>query len=122
MRESEIQRAILDAFAAMGVLAFRINSGRVKAKGGWYQGAPAGFPDVIVVVPPTGRLLGLEVKTATGEENADQVKMAKDLSRAGAAVRTVRSAEEAIRAYLDAKGPQLGAQGQQTVEGKVGDE
>jgi hypothetical protein len=101
--ESDIQRAILDAFQAMGVLAFRINSGKVRARGGWYQGAPAGFPDVLVVVPPHGRLLGLEVKTATGKERAKQVEMAEHLCGAGAAVRTVRTTEEAIRAYLESK-------------------
>lgn len=109
MSEATIQRAILDAFEAMGVLAFRINAGKVKTRGGWYQGAPAGFPDVIVVVAPHGRLLGLEVKTAKGTEREKQVEMADALSRHGAAVRTVRSVEEAIRAYLEARDAQKAA-------------
>ncbi len=108
MSEAPIQRAILDAFAAMGVLAYRINSGRVKARGGWYQGAPAGFPDVIVVVAPIGRLLGLEVKDAKGVVSDAQVRTADALCRAGAACRTVRSVEEAVRAYLETKGSQNG--------------
>jgi len=103
MSEAPIQRAILDAFQAMGVLAFRINAGKVRTRGGWYQGAPAGFPDVLVVVAPHGRMLGIEVKDAKGETNPAQDKMHKDLSGAGVPVRTCRSVEEAIRAYLEAK-------------------
>jgi hypothetical protein len=101
--EAPIQRAILDAFQAMGVLAFRINSGKVKTRGGWYQGAPAGFPDVVVVVPPSGRLLGIEVKDGKGEERESQIRMRADLTRNGAVVVTVRSVEEALRAYLDVR-------------------
>jgi hypothetical protein len=93
---------MVEAFRAMGVLAFRINSGRVKAKGGWYQGAPAGFPDLLVVVPP-GRMLGIEVKTAIGRERDAQVRMAGELGRHGVFVRTCRTVEEAVRAYLEAK-------------------
>lgn len=100
MSEATIQRAILDAFQAMGVLAFRINSGKVKTRGGWYQGAPAGFPDVLVVVPPLGRMLGIEVKDAKGETNPAQDRMHADMTRNGATVVTVRSVDEALRAYL----------------------
>lgn len=108
MSEAKIQRAILDAFAAMGVLAFRINSGRVKVRGGWYQGAPAGFPDVVVIVPPSGRFLGLEVKDEDGELREAQRKTHDALCRAGAGVRTVRSVEEAVQTYLDEKTRQAG--------------
>lgn len=108
MSEADIQRAILDAFRAMGVLAFRINSGKVRVRGGWYQGAPAGFPDVVVVVPPHGRMLGLEVKDAKGATSEVQDKMHQDLCGAGVAVRTCRTVEEAIRAYLEAKGSPRG--------------
>jgi hypothetical protein len=101
--ESDIQRAILDAFQAMGVLAFRINSGKVRTRGGWYQGAPAGFPDILVVVPPSGRLLGIEVKDRNGDERESQVRMHDALSRHGAAVRTCWTVEDAVRAYLEAK-------------------
>lgn len=103
MAEADIQRAIIKAFEAMNVLAFRINSGKVKTRGGWYQGAPAGFPDILVVVPPSGRFLGIEVKDTKGEVSAEQVRMHDALSRHGAAVRTCRSVEEAVRAYLEAK-------------------
>ena len=104
MSEAVTQRAILDAFAAMGVLAFRINSGKVKTRGGWYQGAPAGFPDVLVVVPPSGRFLGLEVKEPKAKLREGQVTMAEQLTRNGAVVVTVRTVEEAVRAYLEVRG------------------
>jgi hypothetical protein len=102
--EAAIQRAILVALTAIGAYAFRVQSGRVKVRGGYMQLAPPGTPDVLVIVPPHGRLLGLEVKTATGKEREAQVEWAEGARRLGAAVRTVRTPEEAVVAYLEAKG------------------
>jgi hypothetical protein len=48
-------------------------------------------------------MLGLEVKDAKGATSEVQDKMHKDLCGAGAAVRTCRTVEEAIRAYLETK-------------------
>lgn len=104
--EADIQRAIVQALTAVGALVWRCQSGRVKVRGGWMMLAPEGTPDLLVIVPPTGRLLGLEVKAAKGRVREAQVEWAEAARRAGAAVYCVRSAEEAVRAYLDAKGPQ----------------
>jgi hypothetical protein len=106
MSEANIQRAILAALEAIGAFAWRANSGGdkpMKVRGGYMQLSPPGTPDILVAVPPLGRLLGLEVKTATGKERASQVAWAEAASRHGVTVQTVRTPAEAVRAYQDAK-------------------
>jgi hypothetical protein len=102
--ESEIQRAILDALLACGAFAFRTNSSRgaIKVRGGWVTLCPSGTPDIYVLVPPHGRSLWLEVKTATGEERESQIAWSTDARRRGALVETVRSPQEAVAAYTAA--------------------
>ena len=101
--ESDIQRAILDALGAVGAFAFRAQSGKVKVRGGWMQLCPAGTPDILVLVPPHGLLLGLEVKTATGEERESQIIWSAKARGRGAVVATVRTPQEAVVAYRAAK-------------------
>lgn len=101
--EGDIKRAMLEALEAVGAFAFRAQSGMVKVRGGYMHLAPPGTPDILVIVPPLGRLLGLEVKTAKGAEREAQLAWASGVRRLGGWVQTVRTPEEAVRAYLDAK-------------------
>ena len=102
MSESTIQRAILDALLAAGAFAFRAQAGKVKVRGGWMHLCPAGTPDILVIVPPTGLVLGLEVKTATGEERESQLAWAAKVRARGGVVETVRTPQEALAAYAGA--------------------
>ena len=101
--ERDIKRAILEALHAAGIIAFRVHSGRVKVKRGWMHLAPEGTPDIVAIVPPHGRFLGLEVKTDEGTERDGQLEFAKGARRHGAAVCTVRSPREAVAAWQAAK-------------------
>lgn len=101
--EGDIKRRILAALEAAGAFAFRVQSGMVKVRGGWMHLSPTGTADVLVIVPPHGRLLGLEVKTAKGKEREAQLRWADDVRRLGGVVRTVRTPEEAVTAYLEMK-------------------
>lgn len=102
MSESTIQRAILDALLAAGAFAFRAQAGKVKVRGGWMTLCPPGTPDILVIVPPRGLVLGLEVKTATGEERESQLAWAAKVRARGGVVETVRSPSEALEAYARA--------------------
>lgn len=102
MSESTIQRAILDALLAAGAFAFRAQAGKVKVRGGYMNLCPAGTPDILVIVPPRGMVVGLEVKTLTGELRESQLAWAAKVRALGGVVETVRSPAEAVAAYVAA--------------------
>ena len=75
------------------VWAWRVNSGAMAVN---YRGAPAGTPDILVVLPPNGRLVGLEVKTATGQQAPSQVAWHAKAGANGVPYAVVRSTGEAL--------------------------
>jgi hypothetical protein len=104
-------RAILDAIGARpGVIAGLNSIGvavQVSETGQRYSvtyGWPCpGGPDILAVVAPHGRLLGLEVKTGAAQSSAVQRKVHKALAAVGVEVavcRSVEDAEDALAAML----------------------
>lgn len=100
--EGKAKKAILDELEEHGIWACRVQAGQVKVRGGWMHFAPPGTADILVMVPPRARCLWLEVKAAKGKERDAQIEFARDATRLGALVRTVRTPAEAIRAYVEA--------------------
>lgn len=101
MSETDIQRQIVDALKAVGAYPIRVQSGRVRVKRGYMHLAPAGTPDVLVLLP-RGRCMWLEVKDAKGALRVTQEAWRANVAQWGQIVATVRSPQEAVRAYLDA--------------------
>lgn len=71
--ETKLQAAIVEALELQGVYVERINSGKVRVKGGWMHGAKAGTPDLRGYLPGSGRAWYLEVKTDTGKPSPEQL-------------------------------------------------
>lgn len=65
---------------------------------------PEGLPDVIVIIPPTGQFLGLEIKNAKGRLRPSQIAFAQKVTNAGGIYRVVRSLEQAQNAVAEALG------------------
>jgi len=63
-----------------------------------------GLPDIVVIVPPNGRFLGLEVKSASGVLREGQKRFKANLEAAGGMFRVVRSLAQAMDAVADAIG------------------
>ena len=59
-----------------------------------------GAPDILAVVAPLGRLVGLEVKTGAGVASPEQRQVHDALRAVGAQVLVVRSVDEARAALL----------------------
>ena len=68
MRESEVQRAILDYLRYRGILHARTNAGR---RGGVHL-APKGWPDITAMY--RGRFVGIEVKSSDGTLRDAQIE------------------------------------------------
>lgn len=102
MSENAIQRAVLDALQALGVVAWRSQAGKVRVRGGFMSLAPEGTPDVIGYMPD-GRLLGIEVKasklaSATKPERREkQAAWRERAAAAGCVVGVATSVDEAVR-------------------------
>lgn len=70
-------------------------------------GLGPGSPDLIGVLAPGGRLVGLEVKTPRGRIDADQAVWHAAARRMGAFVAVVRSEDEALQALERARKGEL---------------
>ena len=66
---SGIQAQVLATLKQLGIYHMRLNSGRVKVKGGWMSLAPEGTADV-VAFPDRKTPVWLECKADTGQSEA----------------------------------------------------
>lgn len=96
MREAQIQRQILDYFAAMGIPALRVNSGGAWAGSGRrIKFGDEGFPDVLAW-PGKGVTLAIEVKRPGERLSPAQNEWALLLKARGIHHMVARSVEEVV--------------------------
>ena len=93
---SEVTRPTVDALNCIpGVIAIRIQAGRVKSRGGgWMQLAEPGSPDVIAVVK--GLAVFFECKAPKGLVSEEQLAWHARARRAGAVVVVIRKPSAAV--------------------------
>lgn len=102
--EKVIQKQILDWLKETGLLHWRQNSGIVFAGNRAIRLGESGLPDIVVIVPPGGRLVGLECKSANGRLRPDQITFQDRAKSAGAYYFVVRSLTQAMDAVASAVG------------------
>jgi hypothetical protein len=92
MEERDLQVAIVQEAKQLGWMCFhQWNS----------KHSPAGFPDLFLVHPATGRRLALELKTATGKVSIEQRDWLAALSQCGIPTAVVRPCDrDAVREWL----------------------
>lgn len=103
--EKVIQAKILKYLETTGLLFWRQNSGMIPVPTGRRKKngnmifrrvklGTQGLPDIIAILKPSGRFLGLEVKSATGRLRAAQIEFATKLIASGGEYAVVRSVED----------------------------
>jgi len=99
VKESEVQRAILDYLKIKRVFYYRQNTGGIVAESGHFvrYGTP-GSPDIICVIK--GQYVGIEVKAPKGKQNPNQIQFQQDLERAGGRYVLAYSLDDIIKAGL----------------------
>lgn len=102
--EKFIQKRILDWLKETGLIYWRQNSGTVFVGKRVVKLGEGGLPDIVIVVPPGGRILGLEVKSANGKLRPAQVVFRDGLRENGGYYFVVRSLEDAKDAVAVAIG------------------
>ena len=100
MRESVLLRQVLALLQARRVPHWRNNVGAARFGRRLVRFGVAGLPDVFAVLPPAGRLLGLELKSPAGRQTAAQAAVAAALESAGALYAVVRDVRQ-LNAILD---------------------
>ena len=106
---------ILDYCKAQGIMAERITSeGRfrpgktatnilghtVTEKGTWLPGTMVGWPDVVVIIPGSGRFMGIEVKVGKDTQSEGQKKFQARCEAAGGLYYIVRTKEDFHKVIL----------------------
>ena len=82
MTEADVQRQIVAALKQMGYWVARIQSGKVKVRGGWMQLAPEGTADILAIRGE--KTLWCEVKRPKGGiHSQEQQEFAAIARRAG---------------------------------------
>lgn len=97
MLEREIQKKCLDwLLKEARFFAWRSNTTGVfdRELGFFRTGPKRGISDIIAVAPPMGRIIGVEVKSATGRISEDQKNFKKNLEEAGGLYWLVRSLDD----------------------------
>ena len=97
MRESVLLRQVLALLQARRVPHWRNNVGAMRRASQFVRFGVAGLPDVFAVLPPAGRLLGLELKSPAGRQTAAQQAVAAALTGAGGLYAVVRDVRELDR-------------------------
>jgi hypothetical protein len=100
--ETALLRDCLELLRLRGVVAWRANAGGGLRRGRAGRmvpvvGNPAGTPDILAVLPPSGRLLGIEAKMPTGRTRPAQAAWAKVVRAAGGLYAIVRDVKELER-------------------------
>lgn len=105
--ESAIQRSILDGLLYKGYMAWRNNVAPIPIRRGreitgFRRIDPhvVGMADILCVLKPSGRLLGIEVKTPKGRLTEKQRDWGEKLEANGGAYLVARSWED-VETYLE---------------------
>jgi VRR-NUC domain len=82
MKESDVQRQVLDYLTLKHIFHYRNNSGAfTRSDGHFYRFGTLGSPDIICVV--NGQYVGIEVKAPKGKQSDHQKEFQKNLENAG---------------------------------------
>lgn len=91
----DITRPIVDALTQLGIYCLRLNSGKVRVRGGWMTLCPEGTADIVIF--PRGRMpVWVETKTKTGKLRTAQVVFADKIIDLGHSYWTIRSLDEML--------------------------
>ena len=104
VKESVIQADILRWLKTTGLMFWRSNSGSLFLRGRHINLGPLGCADISVIIPPLGRFVGMEVKSAKGKVRPEQVTYAAGLTQVGGLYFIVRSVQDAKNAIAQCLG------------------
>ncbi len=93
---SELTGPLVKMLTQAGVTAIRMQSGKVRVRGGWMMLAPAGTADILCF--PRGKVVWLETKTLKGELRQAQEAFRDRVMQMGHKYFVIRSIDEGLEA------------------------
>ena len=100
MSESDLYARIVEVAKKLGLIALRLNSGKVPTRGGWMQLCPVGTPDA-VIFGPCGQALFLEAKVEGKDLSPAQKEFRAKAARLGHVVERVVTEADVVRAVKE---------------------
>lgn len=97
MKESDIQRVILDYLKVQRCFFWRNNVGGAKYGDRFVRFGEKGSPDIFVV--DAGRIYGIEVKADKGQQNPNQKAWAENFQKYGGIYIIARSLEDVLKYF-----------------------
>lgn len=94
----------LDYLRLTNTLHWRANTGALEIGGRYVRFNAPGTPDILIVLSPTGKLCGVEVKSPTGRLRPEQEAFGRNLEAAGGAYLVVRSLADLVRGLESLRG------------------
>jgi len=76
---SELTGPLVKMIRQMGILCERMNSGKLRVRGGWIQLHSSGTADILAF--PRGRVVWIETKTIKGTTNKEQIENQAEFQR-----------------------------------------
>ena len=114
LRESDIQRTIMEHLQHSGFLVWRNNSGKIKSdRGGWMQLNVKGSPDVMAL--KRGILYGIEVKKPAETQTVAQGIYEEEFSKHGGRYILAWSLEDVIEGLISTERATIAVD----IEGKI---
>lgn len=94
MKESDIQKAVIEYLKIKHIFHYRQNSGAFMTKSGGFMRATSvnGLPDIVAI--KDGIYVGLEVKTEKGKQSEAQKHIQNEVTKAGGLYFVVRSVDD----------------------------
>ena len=101
IKEKDIQKGILEYLSYRKGFFWRNNSGGFRdIKNHFYRFGLKGSPDILGIIPPDGRLVAIEVKSATGQMTDDQRWFQEQVEKHGGVYVLARSVQDVIERNL----------------------
>jgi hypothetical protein len=104
VNESDIRREIMNFLRQTGKFALRLNSGKVRVRGGWMQLCPEGTPDIQVIerivtaYECSTHVSWIETKDAKGKQREAQLAFQVECTRRGERYILARSLDDVLAA------------------------
>lgn len=98
-----LTQEILEYCFKNNAFAFRLNTIGVPTPTGFRPPPTSGLPDIVLIFPPDGRFVGIEVKIGKDKQRPSQVEFERNSTQSGAVYRIVKSFNDFLNLWKELK-------------------